>query len=167
MELNNDYINKLSTINNEINCPKFLSDYSLIPKPIISKNIPSPLILSVYSKSNFEIFNQSSLIENFKSKSTPISLNNSIYDSSDEEFELENNSNNNNPKNLRKEMMVINKNNKKIQRILSNGNKIEKNILDGEVKIRDLSDDEEYFLKEEDYSSEYDVLNIIQRNYKN
>ena len=167
MELNNDYINKLSTINNEINCPKFLSDYSLIPKPIISKNIPSPLILSVYSKSNFEIFNQSSLIENFKSKSTPISLNNSIYDSSDEEFELENNSNNNNPKNLRKEMMVINKNNKKIQRILSNGNRIEKNILNGEVKIRDLSDDEEYFLEEEDYGSEYDVLNIFQRNYKN
>ena len=167
MELNNDYINKLSTINKEINCPKFLSDYSLIPKPIISKNIPSPLILSVYSKSNFEIFNQSSLIENFKSKSTPISLNNSIYDSSDEEFELENNSNNNNPKNLRKEMIVINKNNKKIQRILSNGNRIEKNILNGEVKIRDLSDDEEYFLEEEDYGSEYDVLNIIQRNYKN
>ena len=164
MELNNDYINKLSTINNEINCPKFLSDYSLIPKPIISKNIPSPLILSVYSKSNFEIFNQSSLIENFKSKSTPISLNNSIYDSSDEEFELENNSNNNNPKNLRKEMMVINKNNKKIQRILSNGNKIEKNELNGEVKIRDLSDDDEYFLEEDDIGGEYDVLNIIQRN---
>jgi hypothetical protein len=165
MELNNDYINKLST-NNEINCPKILSNISLIPKPIINKNIPSPLILSVYSKSNFEIFNLSSLIENFKSKSTPNSLNNSIYDSSDEEYEIENNVNNDNAKYLRKEMMVINKNNQKIQRILSNGNKIEKNELNGEVKIRDLSDDDEYFLEEDDIGDEYDVLNIIQRNFQ-
>ena len=167
MELNNDYLNKFSTINNEINCPKFLSNYSLIPKPIINKNIPSPLKLSVYSKSNFDIFNQSSLTENFKSKSTPNSINNSIYDSSDEEYEIANNSNNDNQKFLRKEMMVINKNNKKMPRILSNGNKIEKNGLNGEFKIRDLSDDEEYILEEEDYGSEYDVLNIIQRNFKN
>ena len=66
---------------------------------------------SFYSFSKIKkYFRKNKWIEKIKSKSTPNSLNNNKYDSSNEEYEIEINNINVNTRNFRKKMMILKKN---------------------------------------------------------